>query len=98
VLHRIFLVRTRPDLPAAAAQGPRARYRVLGFGCSRLPEAPRVAVLHLDRDPPGGGPRQVVSAWVEERARARELAEGSDGLAFAAVPFAVVRPPEADWP
>lgn len=80
------------------ADGPRGRYRLLGFGASRLPGAPRVALMHLDRDPPGGGPRQVVSAWLDDRRLAQDLAASSDGLAFAAEPMAVVKPAEPAWP
>jgi uncharacterized protein (TIGR02118 family) len=77
------------------ADGPREPYRVLAFGASRLPEAGRVAVLYLDREPPAGGPLQVFSAWLPDRAQARELATSSDGLAFAVEPFSVLAPPEA---
>lgn len=77
---------------AAPATG---RYRVLVFGARAIPGAGPVAVLHLDRPVPGDGPPRVLSAWTDDRAEARSLAERAGGLAFAAEPALVVAPPEA---
>lgn len=80
------------------SDGPRGRYRLLGFGATTLPDAARVTVLHIDRDPPGGGRRWILSAWLDDRQLAQEQAARLDGLAFAAEPVAVVQPPDAAWP
>ena len=70
----------------------RGRYRVLAFGADAIPGAD-AEVLEVDREPwAGGGPR-VLSLWLDDRARALELARAAPSFAFAAEPAIVVAPP-----
>ena len=65
---------------------------MLAFGADAIPGA-EADVLEVDREPwAGGGPR-VLSLWLDDRARALELARATPSFAFAAEPAVVVAPP-----
>jgi hypothetical protein len=69
-----------------------ARYRVLVFGADAIPGA-EAEVLEVDRSPWAGGGPTVSSLWLNDRARALELARAAPSFAFAAEPAVVVAPP-----
>ncbi len=72
---------------------PRPRYRVLAFGAASLAGGEGAGVYEVDRDPPDGGARLVVSVWVDDRRRALELARALGPFAFAAEAAVFVEPP-----
>ena len=77
---------------AGKARSGRARYRVLAFGAEAMPGAD-ADVLEVDREPWAGGEPRVLSLWLDDRARALELARATPSFAFAAEPAIVVAPP-----
>ena len=69
-----------------------ARYRVLAFGAAEIPSV-EAEVLEVDRAPWEGGEPRVLSVWLDDRARALELARAAPSFAYAAEPAVVVVPP-----
>lgn len=81
--------------------GPSADWRVLAFGSEAGPldlgACDAASVLRLRREPPGGGPSQVVSAFLSDRVRAGHVAAAFGGLTLLVEPVAPVRPPVWPW-
>ncbi len=70
----------------------RGRYRVLAFGADAI-TGTEADVLEVDRETWAGGAPRVLSLWLDDRARALELARATPSFAFAAEPAIVVAPP-----
>lgn len=82
-------------------EGPRSRYRVLGFGraidADAHPAFGLVERLHLRRPTPDDGAPVIASAWTDDRDAALHLADELGGLTMVVEPVAIVVPDVAGW-